>query len=449
MSPPDINSEIMKHKSRVFRRISVKRKSSSTGLFESTWQDISKDVERWGTIDRAIDNIRYSRLNFSDTMVRVANDSGKYNPNTDSSSLWSGYGDLQRSLVKIECGFLHQTQGASGIWTNTEYPTDATALIGIISGDATISDQNSVVLPVKPLMQVFRDYPARLLVGYTTVGMTAERFMTMLRDQTDGSGSYVFRPFFGDTTSYWSITATTNTYSNMNTSTAADVINADCWEVIESLAEAEDMIAYISRTGTFKFQSRGANTTGAQYYFFGRQFVNTNYGHTIKRIDGYGTKLSDYYSRVQLKFIDSEIYTSYESTQTSLVVTGGNNPWNLGHRSFEFENFWVQVTASALVVVQSVFAAVSALSSRVDFTTSLIPHLDILDRVEISYDSAGKGVFSRWDNADWADSSTPSTDLVWEAASGDAIRLQDTPFKLLSVSIDLDNLESRFIGTQL
>ena len=73
---PSILSEIRKNYSRVFRRIFVKRRDASSGLFESTWQDISIDVKNWGKIRREIDGVKYSKVKFSDVMVKMNNFSG-------------------------------------------------------------------------------------------------------------------------------------------------------------------------------------------------------------------------------------------------------------------------------------------------------------------------------------------------------------------------------------
>lgn len=433
----------------VFRRVSFKRKLSTTGLFESTWQDLSSDVKNWGTIRREIDNIRYSKLRFGDVLMKFENSSGRYNPHDDESSFWFGFTSQQRTLVKIEAGFIHSTLSALGIYTNTEFPTTPSVFYGIVSGDLFVSDDNHVQFQIRPLLQIFRDFPARNLTGFTSTGLTATQFFNMIRDQTDGSGSFIFRPFFGDTASNWNIASSSNVYSNLNTNTAADVFDANVWDIMEKLAEAEDKIVFIKNDGTFNYVARDATTTVA-FEFYGNGFVNTEYGHTIKKIVKYGKKQSDYYSRVEVKWIDSSTFTSLRVKESAFTVTGSNDAWNLGHRTFHFENFWIPTVTVADTILDNIFNNVTALKNNIELTSSFVPHLEILNRVSVSYDSSALTPSSRWDIFNWCfDDTSTVNDLFWDRFRGDAIRLVNREFKILSIDLNLDNLETKIIGIEV
>ena len=453
---PTILTEIKKSKARVFRRLYIKRRLDTTGLFETNWQEITPDVKSWGRIQKSIDHIRYSRVRFSDLSVVVSNELGRYNPESDEVSLWSGYLSQQRTLVKIEAGFLHQTQSAAGIWTNTELPTSPTIFVGVIQGDITLSDSNEVALPVKPLLQVFRDFSCRNLTGLTTTGMTASQFIQTLRDQTDGAGAYIFRPFFQDTTSYWDFTSSSTVYPDVspNVVSAApadnpmqnDFLQLSVWDAIERLAEAENAVPYITRDGVFRFQDREANTTGVQFAFFGRGFDDRRYGDTIKKVNGYKTKTSDFYSRVEVKWSQQATSTSIVSTQTAMVV-GNNNAWILGHRTYAVENMWLGTVTAARTVANNIFEAVSSLPREIDFNTTFVPHLEVLDPVTLNYDSNASDPRTRWDLNDWATpGTTTGTELIW--AKGDSMNLFGDEFKLTSIDINLDNLECRFVAVK-
>lgn len=459
MSTPTIKSEIKKPKSRVFRRLKIKRRLATTGLFETDWQDITEDVKSWGRIQKAIDYIRYSRVRFSDVTLLMANDMGTYNPEDDDVSLWSGYANQQRTLVKIEAGFIHQTLAADGVWHNTELPTNPSIFVGVIQGDITISDDNQVALPVKPLLQVFRDFSCRNLTGLTTTGLTASQFIQVLRDQTDGSGNFIFRPFFQDTTTNWDFTSSSIVYKDLNTNPYSarpafdaanpaqnDFLELNVWEAIERLAEAENAVPYITRDGVFRFIERDSNTVTAAFAFFGRGFQDGNFGSTIKKINGYKTKTSDYYSRVEVKWSDLATTTSIISTQTSMQV-GNNNAWNYGHRTFSVENMWLGTVTSAQALASNIFAAVSAVPREIDFSTSFVPHLEVLDLCTLNYDSNDANINERWDMANWATTGTQTADdLIW--ARGNALAFAGDEFKLTSIDINLDNLECRFIGVK-
>lgn len=452
----DINTQIKKSKSKVFKKLYIKRRLASTGLFESSWQDISKDVKTWGTISKSIDHVRYSRVRFSDVSVVMANDNGTYNPEDNESSMWFGYASQQRSLVKIEAGFIHQTLSSSGIYTNTLLPSDPTVFVGVIQGDIALSDSNEVVLPVKPLLQVFRDFSTRNLTGLTTAGMTAGQFIQTLRDQTDGSSNYIFRPFFGDTTTYWTYTTTSIVYKDISSSYESaqlapasavvqnDFQNLNVWDVIERLAEAENSVPYITRDGKFRFIDRDANSVTAAFAFYGRGFLSGRHGVTIKQLGYLPKKTSDYYSRVEVKWNDVATSTSVVVTQTSMVV-GNNNAWNYGQRTFSIDNPWLATLTAAQSVANTIFSAVSAVPAEINFTTSFVPHLEVLDLVAVNYQSSDYSADEYWDLSDWAEDTTiAAADLFW--ARGDALEFQGDEFKLTSISMNLDSLECRFIG---
>jgi hypothetical protein len=464
-----IVDQIKKGHSRVYRSAYIKRRKGSDGTFESDWYDISSDVKKWGTYKVQIDAQHPNKFTFGNATLVLANDRGLYNPEDDETSLWYDYLSQQRTLVRIEAGFLHQTCGADGIWSNATVPVSsqwdvaqwdlgavwdgedtAAVFTGIISGDINLSNKNEISFTIKPLTQIFQDYAARNLRGWTSTGMTASQFVTMIRDHTDGSANFVFRPFFGDTTTYWDISTTSIVYANLNTSTAQDVIDKSVWDVILKLAEVENFVPYISREGEFRFVSRSANTTTAAYEFFGGGTTDSEYGTTIKQISNYGRKLTKYYSRVQVKWAAANTSTSYEVYQSSLQIGPTNNPWNLGERTLAIENLFIPNSTIANSIAASLFAEYSALKREIEFTTSFVPHLDILDTCEITYESAASNPYNLWDQANWADDATStSLDLIWDSPTGDAIRLQAESFKFLAIDVNLDKFETKFHAREI
>lgn len=435
--------------SQVFRRAYVKRRLETTGLFETSWQEITSDVKKWGSVKAAVDAQKINRFTFSNLSIQVANNSGRYNPEDVENSLWYGYASRQRSLVKIEAGFLHATQSAAGIWTRTEFPTSSTLFTGVISGDMFASEDNSIDLNIKPLVKIFEDFPAKNLTGFTSTGITASQFVAMLRDQTDGSSNYVFRPFFGDTTTYWQIASTTQVYGDLNTSTADEVLDKNCWQILQILSESENKIPYVKRDGTFVFGDRTATAT-ADFQFYGAGSFNTEYGHTIKKISKYGKKISDYYSRVQVRWHKDDTHTSFSIVEATLSVSGTNDPWNTGHRTFELENFYIATSTVALTIAQQIYDNFSSVKNHIEFTTTFVPHLELLSRIEVTFDTADRNPQSLWDYAYW--DTSPSANipsLYWDDSGGDSINLNASPFMALSVEVDLDKLECRFTGRQV
>ena len=454
----------------VFRRAKIKRRLITTGAFEDEWFDISEDVKSYGKVTNQVDSARRYKFTFGTAKLVMQNDSGKYNPHDNSSSYWYGYLNQQRTLVRLEVGYRTTQQNDNGIWSIGEYPsraewdttvwdldtslwdgeTSSIVFTGVVAGDLPLSDKNDVVLNVRPLSSLFQEFPAKNLTGWTSTGLTASQFATMLRDQTDGSSNYIFRPFFGNTTSMWDISTTSTVFSNLNTSTAVDVIDKTAWEVLEKLAEAENFVPYISREGVFKFISRSSIDTVSAFAFHGVGSPNNEYGHTIKRVGNYGFKVSKYYSRVQIKWRAENTATSYEIVEATMTVSGTNNPWILGAKTLAIENLYIPTSTVANTLAQTIYNDVSALKKEIEFETSLVPHLDLFDRFSVTYDPSGFLQSNLWDQNDWAsDSTSTATDLIWDAATGDAIILSGEEFKFLTFEIDLDNLSNKFIAREV
>lgn len=441
-----------------------------TGLFEDDWLEITDDIKKWGKIKVSIDAIRLNKFQFSPLVVTVSNDDGRYNPEDNESSLWYGYMQQQRTLFKVECGLIDQTLSSDGIWINNFYPDSSrwdesyfdgsaewdsdgdAAFTGIINGDIPLTDNNEVTFNVAPLTQVFRDFAARNISGLDA-SITASRFMTLLRDQTDGAGSYIFRPFFGDTTTNWDISTTTVQYANLNTNTAKDIREMNAWDAIEKLAEAENHVAYISRDGVFKFRPRDANTSTVAFEFFGGVGVHdTTYGHTIKKIYSYGKRMSKFYSRIQVKHTDLDTTTSFEVREATLTVSGDSAAWNLGQKTLSIENFWIPTSTVAQTIASSLFNDYSAVKNEIEFSTTLVPHLDILDRISITYDASPTNYINLWDQNNWADTAAAAVtgeELVFDPSTGEAIKLTADEFKFQSIEIDLDRLECRFSAREV
>lgn len=466
----DINTLIKAPSSQVFRRAYIKRREASTGAFESGWTQISSDVKSYGKITNNVDSARRYKFTFGNAKLVMENSSGRYNPHDDLGSLWSGYLNQQRTLVKIEAGYQYYQKNTNGIWAVSEFPVESlwddalwdapdaiwdasqssTVFTGIISGDITFADSNEVVFNLKPLNSVFQEFPARNLTGWTTTGVTASRFVELVRDQTDGSGNFIFKPFFGNTNSNFDISTTSNTFSNLNTSTAQDVVDKNVWEIIEKLAEAENYIPFVTRTGVFKFVSRDSGLTATVYEFHGAGSFNTTYGHTIKKVNSFGFKASKYYSRVQVKYNSLDTSTSYVVVESTLTVSANNNPWVLGAKTLAIENLYIPNTATANTLATTIFNDVSALKNEVQFETTFIPQLDILDRFSINYDPNEFTNSNLWDQKNWAaDDTSTSDDLIFDKSNFDSLVLDGQEFKFLSFEIDLDNFSNKFTAREV
>lgn len=463
-------NQIKSAKANVFRRLYIKRRSATTGLYEDDWLEITSDVKTFGKISSKIDDVRPYKFTFGNVKFVVNNDSGRYNEHDSEPSLWFGYLNQQRTLVKIEAGFIETNRAGSGLITNNEFPyaalwdealwddddeqalwdgTPNTVFTGIISGDISSSDKNDVAFNVKPLTSVFEEFAAKNLSGYTSTGLTASQFVTLLRDQTDGSGNYIFRPFFGNTTTNWEISTTANVFTVFNTNTSSAVADKTAWEVIEKLSEAENFVPFVTSEGVFRFVSRDTAFSASSFAFYGAGQFNSQYGQTIKSVDALGRKQSKYYSRVSIKYREEDTTTSYETVEAAFSVSPSSNPWVLGDRTLKIENLYFSTSTAAQAAAQTIFNEVSTLKKEISFKTSFVPGLDIFSIFNIYYDPASVNVNSLWDQNDWAaDLTSTSTDLTWDRSSGDSVVLSGEEFKFLSFELDLDNMQNVFLARE-
>jgi hypothetical protein len=441
--------QIRNPRSRVFRKLEIKRRLRGTGVYEDTWQDVTEDVIKWGTVKKEIDSVRINQFKFSNVTLIMNNQEGLFNADSDENSLWYGYGSQQRTLVRIKAGFLLQEKDASGVWTNTEIPSAEEEQIifsGYISGNITIGTNNQANIPVVPLTEAFRQFSASRISGYSD-SLTASEFIENLRDQQDVLGSYIFRPFFGNTTTNWVISTTTIEYANLNTNTNEDILNRTVWDVVQQLAEAEAYVPFISSDGKLYFTPRDVNTTPV-FEFYGPGYYSPEYLRTIKKINSYGQAFSKYYSRVSVKWRPEDTATSYEVRDSQYLVRGDSGPWTLGERTLQVENTWIPTATVAENIAESLFQEFSAIKFEISFTTSFVPQIEVFDRVLISYDQSQITNNSLWDVYSWGDTTVAidPDDLLWDDSPGSSIKLQYDEFQIISVQINLDSLECTYIG---
>ena len=137
----------------------------------------------------------------------------------------------------------------------------------------------------------------------------------------------------------------------------------------------------------------------------GRGIHDSEYGHTIKTVRRFGQKISRFYSRVRIKFLEADTTTSFYTKEATLTVSNNSAAWLFGERTLQISNTFIQTTATAQTLGDALFNDVSALKREIEFTTSLVPDLTIFDLINVSYDSSTKAKFENlWDLNDWATS---------------------------------------------
>jgi len=439
-----ITKEIKKAHSRVFRRCYIKRRDTTTGLFESNWQEITNDIKRWGQIGSNVDYERYGSFNFLGTNLIMDNSKGRYSPATSDNSLWYGYMSQQRTLIKIEAGFVHQWLDTNGIWHNDTYPSDPTIFRGIISGAINYNDQDEVVLPLKPLMQVFSDFL------YDDIFLAAGDYLDSA--VTELSISDKIKPFFDNTSSNFDIASIPSVAAQKWP--GGQTTDLSVWKFIESMARQLNLVPYITPAGVFKVRNKTVSSTTAFEFYGAGPTINTEYGQTIKDVTYYGVNANNFYSKVIYQYNWTNLFTTtgplYAVTSLSSTITGSNLVWEYGAKALtvsdsdgDFDIVGLTLpTAQAIAnsLCGQIFNEVSRADEEIRFKTTFIPHLNLLDRVKITYDSSDyTSNQTLWDAYNW------DTELTWDDGAEGAIVLQNEPFKILSIQIDLDNLETNFV----
>ncbi len=451
--------EIKRHHSRVFRRAYIRRRIPATQFIEwdSEWIEITGDVKSWGSVGSNVDYERYGVTAFHGTNLVMDNESGRYNRYTNSDSLWAGFGDYETTLVKIECGYIHQYLGTDGIWRNTEYPTNPTVFIGIISGDINLSDKSEVTLPVTTSFDFVAKLP--VAIGYGA-WYDAEDFFTYLRDLP---GGYAL-PLFGDSTG--GITIDTVTPADWYTYIPPMDQGFTVLQWLEVCFRNFNCFLQVKADGSWRLRNKDVTAT-ASFEFFGRSrgaVPDGTYGHTIKEVKFYGPKVTGYHSPVVLNFghdsgfggplADYSVSRDATTTVTNLYGTrplrleNDHTGWSASG-SKEMFSYFAEIgvsdpTAAGYAVADNILETVGRVDEQIEFTTSLITHLNLLDRVEITFDSSGiEAESGLWDLNKW------DTELVWDAGASGSISLTSEPFKIISVKINLDNLETTFIARQI
>lgn len=298
--------------------------------------------------------------------------------------------------------------------------------IFLLSDEIPISgEKNEAVLKGKSLISVFQEVQAKDIGGLSGT-LTAQAAIEAIRDHTDGSNNWLFKPFI--TNQAWYIQTTTNNYV-FNTDTIEDM---NCWELMSKLAESEGNVLLITRTGDFEFRDRDPNTTASMFDFYGLGYKYMS----IKSLSDYRETFNKTYNFFRCKFDNEDTTSSYVEFGTVTAVDPLNYPWKYGKRKYEFENTFMDNT-TATAVVQNLHQLFSDPKNEIIVTTKFIPHLDVLDRVALYHDSSSKIGQPLWDIADW------DVD-EWADESGENFNFTGENFKIISKKINLNKMESEF-----
>lgn len=398
--------------SNMFRRISVRRRQTSDGLFEPTWKDITSLVKDFGACERSIDDVKLNRFRYTGPNIRVRNDTGKFNDESNINSLWSGYLTRYNTLVRVQAGY--------NPTTTTDIPTDPTIGIFVMDQETpTAADTNDVDLQCSPLSSIFDGVRAADLGGINTT-LTASEIIAKIRDHTDGATLSIFQQFIS--TLAWTIQSTTAYYNLTNTS----IGEMTTWDLMSKLAESEGYVMLINRTGGLEFRDRSARTTTSAYSFKGEGNARPN----VIKLQNYREALDKHFTFFRFKWAEADTSTSYVTAGTTTTVSPTNLSWKYGAKVYDMENLFVLTSTAAQSIVNTAYAALGTIGSEVTLIAKFVPNLEVLDRVDVSYYSFDLAGVTLWDVFDWdgADWAREGENFDWTAL----------PFKVLSTKNDIN-----------
>ncbi len=425
VAPKNIASIIRSATKYPFRKVEIKRRSATTGLYESSWFDITPRVERFGTLQTSLDDTRLNLFVHSGVNLTVRNDFGEFNPETDGQSLFYGYFTRVRTQVRFSAGY---TDGAGN-----QFPSDPIQGVFVLTGEINVvSSNNQVNLNCKSLNSIFQETRGDEISGITS-SMTASEIMGKIRDATDGSSNFLFRTFI--TSTAWDIQTTTAIITSLGTTTALE--NFTVWELMNSLAEAENHVVYITRQGGLVFGDRLPNTDDPTFSLYGAGYRDPN----VIKISSYKEAVDKLFTHIRFKYLEDDTETSFITSGTSTTVDVRSDAWRYGRRTYEFENTFFSDTGTAAFSAAKILGEFSNLRSELDVDCEFMPHLELGDRLDVSYREGSIGSVYVWDRYDWAADTTTSDGnnvLFWASDTSATIDFTQKNFKIISRRTNLD-----------
>lgn len=425
---------LTRSKADVFRRFAIKRRlDASSGDYETSWQDLSTEVKRWGSVQWSVDETKYSFFQQAAMSIQVKNDSGLFDHEINPASFWYGYLTRHKTLCRVDAGFIDPDDKTTEIppVLGTVVASTSTQFIGVMSEPVRLDGENVATLNIKSLSSILEEVPANLLsvatVGAVNTGrLTASNLIGRMRDMTDGSANFILRKFI--TSTAWTIAATTQTLTALDTTTVVDGEN--CWSLAVKLAEISNKAVWIDKLGGFHFDAKDPTTT-VQFVFSGYPFNNTTYGHTIKKVNNVEEDLNLLFNRIMVRY--SSGANDYVLKNQAITVGDSTTAWKYGTRTLSIENSWLNAT-NAEIIASTLFVDLSVLKDKAELSCKYIPTLNILDRAVIDYDLSPEGG-SLWDVMTW------DTDN-WDGTRGPTFHFSGKEFKVVKINHNLDSMDT-------
>ena len=413
-----IKGEIKKKSHKMFRRILMKRRESD-GEYETNWQTIpSKFIKKYGKVDKGTDTVVQNHFASSGYAFEVVNNTGFFSDVSEDKSTFFGKLSRVRTFIKVEAGYIEDD--------GTEQPTTSSLFVGLLKEDMPYTFNNLVKFKADHLDKIFKEFPADRIAGLG-VTLTAKQIITTIRDHTQGADVLYFQKFI--TSGGWFITSSANTY---NMATTSNLQGKSVWKLMTDLAEAENNLVYIDRVGDFKFIEKEPASTST-YHFSGIGDTDNTYGRNVFKNVSVDSDIRNVYNRVRIQHSQDDTTTSFAIRNESWAWGDSSSSMKYGIRTYEYVNFFLS-SATASTVADTIYTEFQDAKEVVKLQTKFVPQLDVLDRVNATYQTAiGQGQ-SLWGEAKF-------DEHLWGGRTAKNINI-DGDFKINRISHNLGNFTS-------
>jgi hypothetical protein len=417
-----ILTEIKKSQAKAFRRIYLRRRVGND--YEADWTQIpSKYIKKYGEIEYGLEDIKINFFKYSGFEFTVDNVDGYFSDVDEADSYFYGATCIPLTMVKVEAGY----EANDG----TEYPTNTTMFIGLLDGDLQYPNNNSVNFKASHLSEVFNKFNASEIPNIDGA-YTASEIFTKIKDYQDTNTVYVFRKYISNTA--WNIETTTSIY-NMATTTSLDGITA--WELMGKLAEAENKYMYVSRDGSFYFQSKSAVSSTPVFHFSGLGDTDKTWGNNIMKDISLYKMYSKIYNRIRVQHDKEDTTTSFYTKKENWAWGDSTSSWLYGVNTYEVENEFLNASTSA-VIADAIYTEYVNPKKEVEFNAKFLPHLNLNDYCTVTYISKQVSTGYLWGIAIWGQ-------FTWNGGrTGYNINLDNSDYRLLTITHNLDKFSSKF-----
>ena len=415
-----ILTEIKKNSTKTFRRIYLRNRTASD--YEVNWVQIpSKYIRDYGDIEYGIEDIKINFFNFSGYTFKVDNSDGYFSDVDDDRSFFYTAATIPRTMVKVEAGY----EADDG----TEYPTNSTLFVGLLGGDIDYNEDNLMDFQADPLYKVFEEFNANAIPNING-NYTASEIVTKIRDYQDGNAVSVFQKYISS--GAWNITTTSTDY-NMSTNTTLEDIN--CWKLMTKLAEAENMIVYIDRTGEFYFREKYPADTTAAFHFSGIGDTDKTYGHNLMKGISKKKRYSKVYNRIRIKNNKADTTTSWYTKAEDWDWADSTSSYLYGVQTYEIENDFIP-TATAETIAENIYNQYVNPKEEVRINSKFVPHLNLNDVVTLTYRTKTIMGGDLWGHFLWGHG-------LFGTRLGYNINIENKSFKIIKLRHDIEKFYSQ------